>query len=295
MTNKEWVILDTDIGGDIDDTWALLLLLKMEKYDVKLITITGYDTYYQIRLVAKLLTLAQRTDIPIAYNIPQDKDGGPQERWLEDFSLDHYQGKIYLNTLKAMKKIVKECESTINLLSIGAKTNVAELFRNCNEALDKCVLYSMQSDLEGTYRETNVRMDIQAARQVMAFGVEKHIMPTSVCGHTWIEGDLYNQLLSSIDPMVKAMIENYKIWWEDCDWNHKKQNPDQETSILYDPITLLYMYDKDNFIVDKIKMSIDFDGFTHINVDKGHLVNCVMAIKDEEKIKKDIVNILLIG
>jgi len=30
------VILDTDIGEDIDDTWALGLLLKCPEFDVKL-------------------------------------------------------------------------------------------------------------------------------------------------------------------------------------------------------------------------------------------------------------------
>lgn len=31
------VILDTDIGGDIDDTWALVMTLKSPELDVKLI------------------------------------------------------------------------------------------------------------------------------------------------------------------------------------------------------------------------------------------------------------------
>ncbi len=31
------VILDTDIGGDIDDTWALGLLLKSPELDLKLV------------------------------------------------------------------------------------------------------------------------------------------------------------------------------------------------------------------------------------------------------------------
>ena len=37
---KTPVILDTDIGGDIDDTWALVMLLKSPELDPKLITTT---------------------------------------------------------------------------------------------------------------------------------------------------------------------------------------------------------------------------------------------------------------
>src|SRR5512133_913063 len=40
------VILDTDIGGDIDDTWALVLLLKSPELDCKLVTTCTGDTKY---------------------------------------------------------------------------------------------------------------------------------------------------------------------------------------------------------------------------------------------------------
>ncbi len=34
------VILDTDIGADIDDTWALAILLRSSELDLKLVTTT---------------------------------------------------------------------------------------------------------------------------------------------------------------------------------------------------------------------------------------------------------------
>ena len=46
------IILDTDIGGDIDDTWALALLLKSPEFDVKLIVSDTGDTVYRARIIA---------------------------------------------------------------------------------------------------------------------------------------------------------------------------------------------------------------------------------------------------
>lgn len=40
MTEKIPVVLDTDLGSDIDDTWALAMLLRSPELDVKLI-LTG--------------------------------------------------------------------------------------------------------------------------------------------------------------------------------------------------------------------------------------------------------------
>jgi len=64
------VILDTDIGFDIDDLWALVMILKSPELDIKLITTDTGDTYYRAKLVAKTLEIANRTDIPIGVGIP---------------------------------------------------------------------------------------------------------------------------------------------------------------------------------------------------------------------------------
>lgn len=68
------IILDTDIGSDIDDTWALVMLLKLSQgpdssfngpFDIKLITTCFADTTFRAKLVALALTAANRKDIPI--------------------------------------------------------------------------------------------------------------------------------------------------------------------------------------------------------------------------------------
>ena len=68
------VILDTDIGFDVDDVWALAFLLRCPELDIKLITTDTGDTHYSAKIVAKLLQIAGRTDIPIGIGIPLDED-----------------------------------------------------------------------------------------------------------------------------------------------------------------------------------------------------------------------------
>ena len=49
------VILDTDLGDDIDDTWALMMILGCPQIDLKLIVTASDDTDAKTRLVAKML------------------------------------------------------------------------------------------------------------------------------------------------------------------------------------------------------------------------------------------------
>ncbi len=46
-TSKIPVILDTDIGSDIDDTWALAFLLRSPELDLKLVTSATPDGAYR--------------------------------------------------------------------------------------------------------------------------------------------------------------------------------------------------------------------------------------------------------
>src|SRR4030042_306907 len=59
------VIFDTDICDDIDDTWALALLLQSPELDCKLITTAVRDTEAKARVGAKFLEGGGRTNIPL--------------------------------------------------------------------------------------------------------------------------------------------------------------------------------------------------------------------------------------
>ena len=84
------VVLDTDIGLDVDDVWALAFLLNCPELDIKLITTATGDTGYRAKIVAKLLQIAGREDIPIGVGIPLDDSPKTHAAWLGDFSLSDY-------------------------------------------------------------------------------------------------------------------------------------------------------------------------------------------------------------
>ena len=60
------VVLDTDIGTDIDDAWALGYALKSPTFELLGVTVTDADTPQRARLACKLLQRLGRTDVPVA-------------------------------------------------------------------------------------------------------------------------------------------------------------------------------------------------------------------------------------
>ena len=90
------VILDTDIGDDIDDTWALGLLLNSPELDLRLVVGDQGKPEYRARLIAKFLQAAGRTDVPVGVGLAVNRTGdGPQAAWIADYKLSDYPGKVH--------------------------------------------------------------------------------------------------------------------------------------------------------------------------------------------------------
>src|SRR5437588_11777345 len=60
------IILDCDIGTDIDDTFAVALALLSPELDLRGITTVSGDTKARALMVCRLITAAGRRDIPVA-------------------------------------------------------------------------------------------------------------------------------------------------------------------------------------------------------------------------------------
>src|SRR6516225_5901557 len=68
------ILLDTDIGTDIDDAFALALILASPELDLLGVTTVAGDTRARARLAAKLLAESGRLDVAVVAGEP----GKPQ-------------------------------------------------------------------------------------------------------------------------------------------------------------------------------------------------------------------------
>src|SRR5512138_1386393 len=120
------VILDTDIGGDIDDTWALAFLLRCPELDLKLVTTDTGDTGYRARIVARILETAGRTDIPVAPGIFKGSDGPreAQRPWVESYRLEDYPGKVLPDGVRALVDTLMGSREPVTLIAIGPAPNI---------------------------------------------------------------------------------------------------------------------------------------------------------------------------
>ncbi len=304
MTKKSVpVILDTDIGGDIDDTWALGMLLGCPELDLKLVVTEHGDTTYRAALAAKYLEAAGRDDIPIGIGVPDlsyetDKN---QATWLGDYQLDDYAGEVYIDGVQAMIDLIMASEDTITIIAIGIVKNLAKALEIEPHIAEKCRFVGMHGSIylgyggsEEISAEANVVNDVPSFRTVIAAPwVDTLITPLDTCGLVVLEGELYQQVYHSDLPRMKAIIENYIQWIKFVKWTHvDKEYTKKKSTALFDCVAIYLAYAEEFCVIEEVSISTDDKGFTLVDPE-GAKVRAAVAWKDLDSFYEHLVQRLL--
>jgi len=269
------VIFDTDIGTDIDDTWALAMLLNCPELEPRLITTVNGDTVYRAHLAAKFLQVAGRTDIPIGIGLGDlHPDLGLkaqrfQQPWLVDFDVTSYPGVIHADGVRALIEVVLSSPKPVTIISIGIAANIARALELEPRIAPKCRFVGMHGSLHlgyngqsGAIAEANVRHAVPALRKVFAAPWrEKIITPLDTCGVVVLDGEHYQRVLHSPNPMLQALIENYKIWAKLVTWMNVDFE-DVKSSVLFDTVAVYLAYSTDLLEVENLRLRITDAGLT---------------------------------
>ena len=282
MTVTIPVILDTDIGLDVDDVWALVFMLKCPELDVKLIATDTGDTHYAARLVAKLLTIADRTDIPIGIGIPLDNHEATHTEWLADFQLESYEGPVIQDGVGAICDTIMESPEPITVISIGPVPNLASALQREPKIVDNSRFIGIHGSLRRGYlgaekpmREYNVMKHARSCEMVFSSEWHKTITPLDTCGTVILSGEAFQKIVDCTDPLTQAVIANHFGWSKIAqDWPGLKTLDLQiQSSVLYDTVAIYLAFSEQHLTLETLPIVVTPDGKTLID-DAGQPVRC---------------------
>jgi len=258
---KTPIILDTDIGTDIDDTWALAMMLNSPELDIKLITSATLNSCERAKIIARMLEIAGRTDIPIGIGIKQDDKPLPQSPWVASYDLNSYPGIIFNDSSSAIENVVSNSEQPVTIIGIGPLTNIADALNRYPQIAGNSQFIGMTGSVYKGYAgdapdvEYNVAVDIKATQKVFTTPWDITFTPLDTCGIVRLEGDRYQNVAESDNPLAKTVIENYRIWLD--------RKPDEgRSSILYDTVAIYLAFNDDLLEMQDLGICVTDTGFT---------------------------------
>jgi purine nucleosidase len=255
----EKVIIDTDIGDDVDDAFALALAVKSPELQVLGVT-TGFgDTEARARIVDRFLGEVGRADIPVlAGKATATKNPMSQRVYGES---GRFAKSSHGNAADFILEQIRKYPGEITLIAIGPLMNVgaaidkdAATFRK----LKRVVLMGGSvrrgyGDLGYTATvapmpEWNILNDIPSAQKLFAAGVPIYVMPLD---STQLKLDEVKRawLFSQGTAVTDQLAVLYHLWG-------------QQTPTLFDPMTLVYALKPELCPVTGLNIRVDEKGST---------------------------------
>jgi len=278
------VVIDTDIGADIDDAFALALAVASPELDIVGITTVGRggppDPYVQhiskerdedrAWLICRFLTQVGRKGIPVA------PGADPQPKSEIDWQIQYrrHPAAIFNRTLKPTKesavelltKLAKEKDGELVVIAIGPLTNIARFIKEQPEAAKKVkriVLMggSVAVGYDGKPKpepEWNIKTDIAAAKAVFASGLPLTVVPLDATATLKLEKK-DREAIFNAQSMLTFQVQNlYELW-------------DKETPILFDPATVMAVFDDKQFTWKELCLEVSDTGMSLVKEGKANV------------------------
>jgi inosine-uridine nucleoside N-ribohydrolase len=255
----EKIIIDTDIGDDIDDAFALALALRSPELQILGVTATFGDTETRAKLLDRFLGEVGRADLPVAAGAPSaPKTPFTQRRYAEG---GHFAKPTHPDAVAFLLEQIRRYPGQITLVAIGPLLNVGAAIDKDPATFRKLKRIVIMGgsirrgygDLgyappHGPDPEWNIMNDIPSAQKLFASSVPLFVMPLD---STQLKMDEVKRafLFSQGTPVTDALTLLYHQWG-------------QETPTLFDPMTIAYLVNPTLCPVQPMHIRVDDKGFT---------------------------------
>ena len=264
MMKPTRIILDTDIGTDVDDCLALALILASPELELMAVTTVYGDVLLRARIVLKLLELRGVRGIPVAMGASKPLLGKPPVYWAGHEGLgllgpgDEVLRPSNEHALDLIERTVMANPGEITLVAIGPLTNVALAF--LKEPLLAANLAGLvvmggvvggAHDLGLPWAEHNICSDPEAAQIVFSAGAPTTIVPLDVTRLVRIHPAGVTRIAAASDPfhtVVAQQIETYPRFVE-SGWTY-----------LNDPLAVATLIDPTLVKTEPVRVLIETRG-----------------------------------
>ena len=249
----EKILLDTDIGCDIDDAMCLTYLLNNPNCDLLGIT-TVTDNVYRRAMLASAICKKAGRNIPIYMGaekplIVPHRDAYPQQSDRLDL-WEHQTAFPDLHAVEFMRKTIFENPNEITLLAIGPLTNIALLFALYPQvpAMLKG-LYIMGGKFLGAPQlEWNIKYDPHAAAIVYAANIKEiYTVGLDVTMLLTMNKETAAEAFSGENLNILSVLAD--DWYKDI----------SNSIIFHDPLAISILFERDICTYKKGKIEIVLD------------------------------------
>ena len=273
------LVLDTDLGTDFDDAWALTYLLSRSQpsdanrlFDFVLCQVSTFNTTKRALIAARMMHDVGRYDVPIAVGDYTGEDSVPQFGAVGNYSLEQFVadgGTVLRGTAQlALLMRAATAEDPLFIAEIAPATSLGGVIASDPTIAANVIVVAMSGSIRHGYgnssspsAEYNVYQNVTASQHMYAAQWLSPLMtaPLDTSGLLRCTVPEYTGLLASSSSYAKMVLRNFGVW---CNCDPKTQ---VYTDILYDaqaayqvraPLSAAARFNAQQLVIASLRFSV---------------------------------------
>ncbi|MBS9784147.1 nucleoside hydrolase [Candidatus Gracilibacteria bacterium] len=280
------IILDTDLGGDADDIFALLFAINSPELKIDLIVTSDEYKSHRARYTEEFLEMID-VKIPVVAGL----DVGNTKLFVVENQIKDTKRKVDENFLEAIKQVVEKNEMT-HYVCIGTQSNLAVFIKRYPHLKNKVKILFMGGAIN--YRKPNcaqhnIKYDVPPAIEVFHSDWDKKYVLSDVTFREEIKIDKQSQMYKELKKLNKKHT-NFII--ESMNSLFEKLCPETR---MHDPLTLSYLINEQIIDFETQKITMNEKGIMKLSPDGRETIVSKKANYElfleifKERIYQDIV------
>lgn len=247
------ILLDTDIGTDVDDAIALALILASPELDLRAVTVVSGDVGLRGRIAKKLLTLAGREGVPVAAGVREPVLRQRSFMWLghEGTALVEPNEALHLTPKHGVDLLIDTIlREGPKVVTIGPLSNLAVAIMKEPAVITAIPHLTMMGGALGMHRdvpptEYNLCSDAEASLVVLNAGISTTLVPLDVTLQVALTTAHVARLRTSHSRLVQILCDAIEVWAP----LHRRFFQSQPgwdattVALLHDPLTVAILLD----------------------------------------------------
>ncbi|HEX6158890.1 MAG TPA: nucleoside hydrolase [Thermoanaerobaculia bacterium] len=250
------VLLDTDIGTDVDDLLALALLVGSPEVQLIGVTTVYGDTVLRARMTRLVLDQLECKSVPIGIGARETLSGRPV--WWAGHEgqgipeLDRVQIDEGATAADLFQQAATEHRGRLELFAIGPLTNLAEaIAADDSFATSLRHLYIMGGAFWMEQAEHNIKSDPEAADIVFRSGIPMTICGLDVTQRVRLREADMSQIRQAAGGIGSVLEDQVRRWWA---YTGATENH------LHDPVAVLPALHPDLFRFEQCDVHVEVEG-----------------------------------
>jgi purine nucleosidase len=248
MPKAKAILLDTDIGDDIDDAWALAVCVRHPALQLVGVSTVLRDTELRAAQARKLLELADVPKVPVAAGArdPLDSISRISRNNQADLLSPDDEERLRRGRTDGVRFMAETARAHpgLTLLPVGPLTNVGRFILEFPEefaSVQRIVLMGGHMIPGHDDPEYNVSVDPRATRIVFGCGKPITMVGLDVTMQCRMTEDDLSAVRAIETPFSRAIMHMTELW------QHEGRQPDSDTPlrmpIAHDPLAALVIAD----------------------------------------------------